>query len=345
MLVPASPAHAGTFNVACGSVSGLISAMSAANTAGGTNTINLASHCTYALTAVNNSDADGKNGLPKVDNNLTINANRSTITRSTAFLTPAFRILEVETGRQLTLNQATISNGLAGASFGQGGGGIFNCFGTLRLNNSFVQDNSATEVFGGGINSRGPATTVIANSVVTRNHVTSTLGGGVTGGGIYNNDGGLTVTNTEISHNTIATSGSSRDAEGGGLFSRELPGDKITLTNTTVLSNTATDNAPSNAFAGGAGISNFVGTLVLNSVVLSGNIASAPNGDSRGGGLENGASARLTDSAVHNNTAQGSAPQGGGIYNLGTVSRSSTPVTNNHPNNCAPPNSVPGCTG
>jgi hypothetical protein len=48
----------------------------------------------------------------------------------------------------------------------------------------------------------------------------------------------------------------------------------------------------------------------------------------------------------HSQVTGNTATQGGGIFNFGgTVKLSATPVTNNTPNNCAPPGTVPGCTG
>jgi hypothetical protein len=51
----------------------------------------------------------------------------------------------------------------------------------------------------------------------------------------------------------------------------------------------------------------------------------------------------LTNAAVTNNTATGSVPAGGGIFNNGKVTLSKSLVTGNHPNNCRPPGSVAGC--
>ena len=55
--------------------------------------------------------------------------------------------------------------------------------------------------------------------------------------------------------------------------------------------------------------------------------------------------ATLTDSPVTDNTVSGTSSLGGGIFNTHQVTLSSSPVTGNHPNNCRPVGSVPGCTG
>jgi hypothetical protein len=50
----------------------------------------------------------------------------------------------------------------------------------------------------------------------------------------------------------------------------------------------------------------------------------------------------LNHSQVTGNTAS----HGGGIFNNGgTVTLSATSVTGNNPDNCEPPDSIPGCTG
>jgi hypothetical protein len=67
-----------------------------------------------------------------------------------------------------------------------------------------------------------------------------------------------------------------------------------------------------------------------------------------GGGIanDNNGTVTLVNSRVARNSATASGvAAGGGIYNLHTVNLTNTPVINNQPNNCAPPGSVPGCTG
>ena len=70
-----------------------------------------------------------------------------------------------------------------------------------------------------------------------------------------------------------------------------------------------------------------------------------------GGGINNGGVATLTYSKVLNNTAEGETlanSLGGGIYNSnsasGAVILTGTTVANNHPDQCDPTGSVPGCS-
>src|SRR5690242_18918450 len=95
ICIPVARAAAST--VACGDIAGLITAISNANTDGQADTIDLASGCTYTLTAVNNGSGGNENGLPIVQpdggNLLTNKGNGATIARSAT--APNFRILEV----------------------------------------------------------------------------------------------------------------------------------------------------------------------------------------------------------------------------------------------------------
>ena len=65
-----------------------------------------------------------------------------------------------------------------------------------------------------------------------------------------------------------------------------------------------------------------------------------------GAGIDNGGSVTLTGgSHISGNTAGG---DGGGIYNFGGTTVTLTGgshISGNEPDNCAPPGSVPGCSG
>jgi hypothetical protein len=118
-----------TFTVNSGSVADLVTAINTANSNGQTsNTIDLTG--TYNLTTVN-TNANGPVGLPAITSNLTISGNASSgavIERSTADGTPAFRLFYVSAAGSLSLEDVTLSNGLAqgfagGISSSGGGGG------------------------------------------------------------------------------------------------------------------------------------------------------------------------------------------------------------------------------
>ena len=70
-----------------------------------------------------------------------IEGNGSTITRDSG--APAFPILTIDGTGNLTLNETTVSGGVAAAFLGTFGGGVFNNVCTTTLTNSTVSGNSA----------------------------------------------------------------------------------------------------------------------------------------------------------------------------------------------------------
>ncbi|QLQ06416.1 MAG: hypothetical protein HZY76_10420 [Anaerolineae bacterium] len=159
---------------------------------------------TYTLTLVNNVNSGG-NGLPLVTSVITINGHGSTITRSTAAGTPAFRIANVVPGGDLTLNDLTISNGLLTTVSPAGG---LRSWGALTLSHCIVENNS-TAGNGGGISQGSGATLELNDTVVRHNHA------GNWGGGITSSESNVAVNNSVIEENTVLGGG----ADGGGIFS------------------------------------------------------------------------------------------------------------------------------
>src|SRR4051812_16838302 len=134
----------------------LISAVATADNTSGAVILVLPASTTYTLTAVKNNWY-GPNGLPPIDNDITIQGNGATIQRGTEPGTPAFRLFYVSGGLAgelpaggLTLTDLTLQNGSAqGGNGGSGGGGglgaggaIFNQ-GTLQLRNVTLTANEA----------------------------------------------------------------------------------------------------------------------------------------------------------------------------------------------------------
>ena len=77
--LPSGPATAaGGTHVPCNDITALRNAITQANTSGGR--IILASHCTYTLTAADNTD----DGLPEITGNVTITGRDTTIRRAPA---------------------------------------------------------------------------------------------------------------------------------------------------------------------------------------------------------------------------------------------------------------------
>ncbi|WP_265568259.1 hypothetical protein [Streptomyces hygroscopicus] len=248
-------------------------------------------------------------------------------------------------GGTVTLSGSTVrNNAVTGSS--NGGGGIENNHGTLKLNQSTVRNNMATGTFGfgGGIDDNH-GTTTLNHSTVSNNTATFVAGG------IETNQTKLTLDQSTVSNNSAAFIGGmdlsgvtstltmsdstvKHNSAAGNTFS-DVGGIEIesgttaTLYRSRVLDNTAATDS--------GGIFN-AGATTLNQSTVSGNIAGTV-----GGGIGNRGNLTLRHSEVERNTA---FSDGGGIFKFsGTVTLQDSKVRHNHPNNCAPPNSVPGCRG
>ncbi len=281
-----APALAATINVN-GVICTVIDAITAANndkpTGGcpggsGADTITLPAGSIHTLTSVNNTTY-GPTGLPLVTTAITIEGNGSTITRDGT--APAFRILAIGTGGDLTLQETTITGGISSGG-GLSGGGVEN-LGTLTLTQSTVSGNSADR-YGGGLRNAGTLT--LTHSTVSGNSAPF-------GGGVYST-GTATLTHSTVSGNSAA--GGCCGGRGGGILTL---GGTLTLTNSTVSGN-STDGQ-------GGGLSHAGATLSLTNSTVSGNSAG-----SYGGGIRNVSTLTLTHSTVSGNSAGGA---GGGVFN------------------------------
>ncbi len=153
--------------------------------------------------------------------------------------------------------------------------------------------------FGGGIYN-GDATLTVSNCTVIGNSATAT-GGGISNGGFTFGSATLTVTNCTLIGNS---------AYGGGGISNEgdVGSATLTVTNCTLIGNSA---------YGGGGILNAAGFEGSSMATISNSTISGNSADYGGGGIDNGgggnAFAALT---ITNSTLSGnSADSGGGIYN------------------------------
>jgi Divergent InlB B-repeat domain len=241
----AGVASGATFMAACagtmGDSSSLISAVASANSAGGVNTVQLGQGCTYTLTEGNNNWY-GPNGLPAITSSITIAGNGSTIERSAAGGTPLFRLFYVAAdpmnpntfnyivpagsssgGGQLTLQNLTLSGGLAkgGDSNGGGGGGGFGgaifSQGIVLIEDSTLTDNTAEG--GSAIDgSAGPSGGGIGSSSTfsaAGGFGSGTFGGASGGTGSGGGGGGAGFASGETGTSTSNASGGS----GGGVAS------------------------------------------------------------------------------------------------------------------------------
>ena len=131
-------------------------------------------------------------GVPVISSPITIAGNGSTILRDEG--APAFRIMTVNFVGELTLQDTTVSGGMASgdAVAAADGGGVFN-YGTLTLTDSTISGNSAAGS-GGGVLSRGPLT--LTHSTISGNSARS-------GGGVQNYYT-FTLTDSTISGNSAS---------------------------------------------------------------------------------------------------------------------------------------------
>jgi hypothetical protein len=219
----------------------------------------------------------------------------------------------------LTVIGATLSDDSACSGFCSGvgfGGGISNS-GTLTVIGSTFMGNSSGSVsanaegIGGGIYNEGKLT--ISNSIFVANSSQ------IRGGGIDNNYGNLTVTDSTFSGNlTLRLFG-----DGGGGISNHLGA--VTVTRSAFIGNSSGNT--------GGGISGHLGTLTLTNSTLNGN-----SSGNAGGGIYGGfTTMAITNSTLSGNTATGSSGEGGGIYDAfvagGSVNLTSSTLAANSASN------------
>ena len=180
-------------------VTELIDAINDANATPATSdTIGLAVGCVYELTAVDNSDSLGNNGLPVIESPIAIIGNGATIQRSVAAGTPQFRLIKVGQTGELLLQGTTLANGFASPADDTGiliGGAISNQ-GELTVASSTFLDNQAD--LGGAIRNY-VGSVAISNSTFMNNLANSS------GGAVYNQGGNLDVTYSQFNDNTATT--------------------------------------------------------------------------------------------------------------------------------------------
>jgi hypothetical protein len=289
----------------------LISAINAANIAGGEQTISLGANITLFETTPNNTH-DGPNGLPEITNgdNLTINGNGLTIQRKTGPFgvgDAAFRLFDVGSGGTLNLSDMVLENGLvsgprativgSGAIF-QGGAIFVDSGGTLNLNQVNVTNSAVSctvqtplgprvvegslEVQGGGIYNAGAAN--IVSSLVTGNfaesQVTVSPGRGDNLGDNFSSSEEGSFTGDGLNGNVIV--------EGGGIYNVG----SLIINSSSISKNSATS------------------TVTNGSLSPAGNVG---NGDSNGDG-----DIGKNDGGFNGNGVNGNIiVEGGGIFNTG----------------------------
>jgi CSLREA domain-containing protein len=285
-----TPVYAATFTVTkiadtndgtCNADCSLREAITAANAAPDADTITLPLGV-YTLTFGSQ--------LPAVASAITINGSGAANTIIQAGFSPntaTYRVFEVTSSGDLTLNSLTVRNGRCNGSCANvtdGGGGILNG-GALIVSNVTFSANSSTGYGGGMYNSA-------SNPTLTLNGVTFSGNSSTSGGGMFNSNSSPTLTNVTFSANSSTDSG-------GGMYNFYS---SPTLTNVTFSGNYA--------FIRGGGMYNDIDSNpTLTTVTFS------ANSSTNGGGMYNyGSSPMLTDVTFSAN----SSTTGGGMYNYGS---------------------------
>jgi CSLREA domain-containing protein len=186
-------------------------------------------------------------GLPAIANALTIDGTGQAITLDGA---GSFGVLAVILGATLNVKSLTIAHGFNDAGGGAitaggtvtvtnsifaansaaDGGAIFSLGGTVVVSNSTFSGNSTT-TDGGGIASNGTLT--VTNSTFSGNSASE-------GGGIFNVAGGIvTVTNCTFSGNSASKTGG-----GGGIFNEQ---GTVTVTNSVLAASKSGGNCATEA--------------------------------------------------------------------------------------------------
>ena len=171
----------------------------------------------------------------------------------------SFRVFHVIPGSTVTISGLTISGGDGGQ---EGGGGILNDHAILTIDGCAVQNcgsNLGGDVYNDG--SRGSAALTILDSTIGGNYTVSGSYAQSAGGGLYNDaeNGGsatLTIMNSILSHNRALS-------EGGGIYNHN---GTMTITNSSVSDNQAGANDPFPVGFGG-GISNYGTLMITNSTI------------------------------------------------------------------------------
>ena len=159
-------------------------------------------------------------------------------------------------GGEANVANSTVSNNAA--AFDSGGiGAIFGA--TLSITDSLVIGNTADRN-GGGVANATTSTTSISNTTVINNSAlgivpVDPIG---PGGGVFLNDGGITISESFIA-------GNSSVLDGGGV---SVLTDTVTITDTLITGNTADSN--SDGLGSGGGIANIGGTVIIGNTAVQG---------------------------------------------------------------------------
>ncbi len=255
---------------------------------------------------ITGGSADNGGGIENVGGTVTLNHSQVTGNAATqAGGGIASATFDPSSVARLTLNNSAVTGNQQTLgpqdNNALGGGGIINILGTVTLNGSQVNKNTAQGFVGGGI----------ANGDYINFSATSSF---------------LTLNGSQVNGNTAPNAG------GGGI--QDLLG-TVTVNSSQVNGNTSLNGGGIASGNGNGGIPPLTSHLVLSKSQVNGNTATAPapQPGSQGGppiaagGIANGGDAVLSSTQVDNNTA--SHTSGAGIVNHGTMTLNKSEVNGN----------------
>lgn len=317
----------------------LRAAVQEANGLGGSTTIQL-SATTYALTIRGAGNASATSGDLDVYANIRLDGRGATIDLGAL----GDRAFDMASGAQLTATQVTVTGGRPPRTES---GGAFRSSSNLTLDRVTATNGSGRWRHRGGLYNDGGTLRVFQTDV---NANTATTGSG-SGGGILNNGGGLTVTDSRVFDNSSARAGGAietvggtvnlnraalwtnttgpRPGNGGGLHAGGAA--TVNVRNLSVVGNTAANE-------GGGLWNSGVGTMTVDQTDIVNNTANRATADSGGGGIYNeandagngGGTLNITRSTLAGNRATTGSGSGGGILNnLGTLTISDSTIGSN----------------
>ena len=200
--------------------------------------------------------------------------------------------------------------------------------GDVTLSGLTLRDGAATfagsSANGGAVSKRGTGALIVRDASVVDNTALNSVSGEAVGGGIYVEQGALTLERTTVARNSAIAANGASQARGGGI-ALGLDAGGATLRDVTIAGNAATS---STSMGGGvANLSIGVQPVVMERVTIAGNSAAGA------GGLLAGPTTRLVNSVIADNVAGASpdcAPFGtpaiaaGGVNLIGDASGCAT---------------------
>lgn len=195
---------------------------------------------------ITGGSADNGGGIENVGGTVTLN--HTQVTRNTASQAGggiAGATFDPSSVAKLTLNNSTVTGNSQTAPDGLGGGAIVNILGTVTLNSSQLNRNTAQGFVGGGIASGDYLNFSATSSFLTLNNsqVDGNTAPNAGGGGIQNLLGTATLNSSQVDGNTSLNGGGISSGPGNG--GQPGPASQLVLSKSEVNGNTATAPAPS----------------------------------------------------------------------------------------------------